>query len=179
LVATVPMTVAMELMHRRLPRRQRYPLPPRIITQRTTRAAGVEQELDEQEQVGLTLAAHFGYGAAAGALYPPLADRVPGPAVAKGVGYGLLVWTGSYLGLLPALGILTPATEHPARRNLLMIAAHVVWGAALGGTAELLGRRPLQSRRSAATVSSPSWRTTRRRATSSSPTARRWSPSSR
>ena len=36
------------------------------------------------------------------------------------------------LGLLPALGILTPATRHPPRRNLLMIAAHVVWGATLG-----------------------------------------------
>jgi hypothetical protein len=31
---------------------------------------------------------------------------------------------------VPALGILKPASEHPARRNAVMITAHVVWGAA-------------------------------------------------
>jgi putative membrane protein len=38
----------------------------------------------------------------------------------------------SYLLALPILKILTPATEHPARRNILMILAHFVWGATLG-----------------------------------------------
>ena len=31
-LATIPMTIAMELLHRRLPWTQRYPLPPREIT---------------------------------------------------------------------------------------------------------------------------------------------------
>jgi uncharacterized membrane protein YagU involved in acid resistance len=62
------------------------------------------------------------------------------PNVVNGVAYGLGVWTASYLGLLPALGLLAPATEHPARRNALMIAAHVVWGASLGITAKRLSR---------------------------------------
>ena len=44
----------------------------------------------------------------------------------------MFVWVASYLGLLPAMRILTPATEHPARRNALMISAHVIWGACLG-----------------------------------------------
>jgi hypothetical protein len=48
------------------------------------------------------------------------------------------VWAGSYLGWLPAAGILSPATEHPARRNALMIASHVVWGAAAGVIVERL-----------------------------------------
>src|SRR5436190_911638 len=39
LAATVPMTLAMELMYRQLPPRQRYPLPPRLITQRLARRA--------------------------------------------------------------------------------------------------------------------------------------------
>jgi putative membrane protein len=42
------------------------------------------------------------------------------------------VWAGSYLGLLPVLGILSPATRHPTGRNALMIAAHIIWGATLG-----------------------------------------------
>lgn len=42
---------------------------------------------------------------------------------------GAAIWAGSYFGWVPALGILTPASEHPRRRNALMIAAHIVWGA--------------------------------------------------
>ena len=41
------------------------------------------------------------------------------------------MWAASYLGWIPAAGLLKPATEHPARRNFMMIAAHLVWGAAL------------------------------------------------
>ena len=145
LAATVPMTAVMEILHRQLPARQRYPLPPRQISQRLTRRVGVEQDLDEGEHFALALASHFGYGAATGAIYGILEDRLrphveraaPGaPAVAvdaaQGVAYGLLVWAGSYLGWLPAAGILKPATRHPAPRNALMIAAHVVFGATLG-----------------------------------------------
>ena len=141
LAATVPMTIAMEAMHRRLPRRQRYPLPPRKVTMRAAGAAGVRHKLDESERLGLTLAAHFGYGTGAGALYGPLSRSVKGPAAVKGMGYGLLVWAGSYLGLLPALGLLSPATDHPPRRNALMIAAHLVWGATLGLLTAWLTRR--------------------------------------
>lgn len=137
-VATVPMTVAMELMHRRLPAKERYPLPPREITMEIAEDAGVKEQMDEPERLGATLAAHFGYGAATGALYAPLARRAQLPPVVGGATYGLVVWAGSYLGLLPALGILRPATEHPARRNALMIAAHLVWGAVTGVLVESL-----------------------------------------
>jgi uncharacterized membrane protein YagU involved in acid resistance len=64
--------------------------------------------------------------------------RLPGPL--SGAAFGLAVWAGSYLGLLPVLGILRPATEHPARRNALMIASHVVWGAVAGLVLEELRR---------------------------------------
>jgi uncharacterized membrane protein YagU involved in acid resistance len=140
LAATVPMTAAMKAMHRQLPAGERYPLPPRPITMRAAHKAGVDvgHDLDERQRTGLTLAAHFGYGTMVGALYGPVAPRGMGAAILGGVGYGLLVWAGSYLGLLPALGLLSPATRHPARRNALMIAAHVVWGAALGAVVSQL-----------------------------------------
>ncbi len=54
------------------------------------------------------------------------------PPALAGAGFGLAVWAGSYLGWLPAAGILRPATEHPPRRVALMIAAHLVWGASAG-----------------------------------------------
>jgi uncharacterized membrane protein YagU involved in acid resistance len=132
LVATVPMTIAMKLMHRQLPADEQYPLPPRLIVERVTEETGVEDELGEDTETGLAYIGHFSYGTTVGAIYPLLFQQ---PNAANGVVYGLIVWSGSYLGYLPALGILTPATDHPARRNALMIAAHVVWGAALGALA--------------------------------------------
>jgi hypothetical protein len=130
--ATAPMTMAMEAMHGALPAREQYPLPPREITEAMTEGAGLRGELGEEGQFALTLAGHFAYGAACGAVYAPLARALKPPPVAGGVAFGLAVWAGSYLGWLPAAGILRPATEHPARRNALMIAAHVVWGATTG-----------------------------------------------
>jgi hypothetical protein len=55
-------------MHRRLPAPERYPLPPREIIE------GVLPEVarggaEERGRQTTTLAAHFGYGAATGALY--------------------------------------------------------------------------------------------------------------
>jgi len=132
LAATGPMTLAMKLMHEQLPAEEQYPLPPRAVTMEVAERAGVKEHLDEGEREAATWAGHFAYGAACGAVYGALAANRRLPHVAAGVGFGLVVWAGSYLGWLPAAGILRPATEHPPRRNALMIAAHVVWGAATG-----------------------------------------------
>ena len=131
LVATAPMSAVMLGLRRMLPRVEQYALPPRQITVAATRKAGFEEHLDEPARSLLTVVAHFGYGAAAGTLYAPLSRRVPFPPVAAGITYGMAVWTASYLGFLPVLGLISPATNHPARRNALMIVAHVVWGATM------------------------------------------------
>src|SRR5947209_6812279 len=130
--ATVPMTLAMEAMHPRLPPDERYPLPPREITENVAEGAGVLHHLDEPRLRTLSVLAHFAYGAAAGGACAALLPKGKLSATAGGAAFGLALWAGSYLGLLPALGVLSPATQHPARRNALMIAAHVVWGAAFG-----------------------------------------------
>jgi hypothetical protein len=132
LAATGPMSVAMKLLHEQLPEHEQYPLPPRAVAMEMAERAGVKEELDEGEREAATWASHFGYGAACGALYGALAANRRVPPLAAGVGFGLAVWAGSYLGWLPAAGILRPATEHPPRRNALMITAHVVWGATTG-----------------------------------------------
>lgn len=140
LFATVPMTIAMKVLHEQLPHEERYPLPPRLIVENAAEAADVEHELGEDEEYKLTVLAHFAYGAATGAIYSGALSAMDAkPGAANGVAYGLGVWTLSYLGLLPAVGLLEPATEHPARRNAVMIAAHVVWGASLGWAARRLG----------------------------------------
>jgi hypothetical protein len=119
----------MELMAHRLPAPERTPLPPAEITARTGRKLGLWCGSGPVA----THAAHFGFGAATGALFGALGGRRP----AQGIAYGLGVWGVSYLGWVPALSLMAPATRHPGRRNALMIAAHVVWGATL---AALVGR---------------------------------------
>ena len=131
-IATAPMSATMLVGWRLLPRRERYPLPPRLITEEISERARIEDHLGEKQLIGLTIFSHFGYGALFGALYALFESRVPLHSSLKGILTGLGVWAGSYLGWLPATGVLTSATRHPWRRNLLMILAHVVWGLILG-----------------------------------------------
>jgi hypothetical protein len=117
-VATMAMTSAMRRLHRRLPAKERDPLPPREITDRAVaRPPGSAPDL--------TLAAHFAYGAGCGALLAaanPRMGRVAGSLAGGGI------WLASYMGWIPAFGLLKPATAHPLRRNLVMLGAHFAWG---------------------------------------------------
>ncbi|RPJ22082.1 MAG: DUF1440 domain-containing protein [Chloroflexi bacterium] len=131
-VATAPMSVSMLVGWTLLPRREKYPLPPRLITEEITEQAGLEDRVSENQLVGLTIFSHFGYGALFGSLYALFDHRLPMHSSLKGAFAGLALWAGSYLGWLPAMGILRSATRHPWRRNLLMILAHLVWGVTLG-----------------------------------------------
>ena len=129
LCTTMTMTAVMRRLHEALPAEERYPLPPREITDRALPAVA------RPDGATASLLAHFGYGALTGALYaclPP--GRLPG------VIYGPAVWAASYFGWLPASGILKPAHEHPGRRNALMVVAHVVWGGALALSLDELHR---------------------------------------
>lgn len=118
--ATMAMTAAMRRLHSILPDDERYPLPPREIVDRSVPPA------DEHGARSKTLLAHFGFGGLTGGLFALL------PAIrGGGIVYGLAVWALSYFGWIPAARILTPAHRHPVRRNLLMIAAHIVWGLTL------------------------------------------------
>lgn len=127
--ATFVMTSVMARLHLRLPERERYPLPPREITERVT--GGDEPGIRDR-----ALAAHFLYGGACGAAFAALR---PEPALGEGAAAGIAIWAGSYFGWVPVLGILRPASAHPRRRNALMIAAHIVWGAATAAAIRELG----------------------------------------
>lgn len=133
-LATAPMTGLMLWLYRKLPPRQRYPLPPAIITHNALRKADITPA--PRGELRSTIAGHFAYGACAGAVYAAAAGKkASNPAL--GAAYGLAVWAVSYLGWIPLAGLMRPATDEPARRNALMIAAHVVWGFSL---ARFLGR---------------------------------------
>ena len=141
-LATAPMSLAMAGMHRQLPWYERYPLPPRQIVRRATGLLGLGSPASHGLADPATLASHFTYGAACGAVYGALAapPRLAGPAT--GVAFGLVVWLVSYAGVLPAVGLFQTPRERPGRRNWLMVAAHVVWGASLGLAVRVLGGDP-------------------------------------
>jgi len=134
LIATIPMTLFMLLMHRLLPKWQKYALPPERITHELSERTGAHKYLDKPRLLGATLVSHFGYGAFMGTLYGTLSKRItlPLPAAVKGGIFGVIIWAGSYLGWLPAMNMAAAGTEEPLRRNGLMIGAHVVWGVTTG-----------------------------------------------
>ncbi len=76
-----------------------------------------------------------------GSLYCFLEKRPNFPAPVKGMFFGLLVWLVSYLGLTPLLGFSESGQTESVRRNLMMIAAHSIWGSVLGITATGLAER--------------------------------------
>jgi hypothetical protein len=81
-----------------------------------------------------TAVAHFGFGAATGALYAVLRPgrRSPARAALEGMAFGTAVWGASYAGWIPALGILPSPIRDRKDRQLSMIVAHWVFGAGVG-----------------------------------------------
>ena len=122
---TLAMTAAMRRMHRALPPEERYPLTPREIVDSASGAVG--SGAGDEAAKDVTTAAHFAYGAASGALMGA-ANVMMGPVSGGLAGVG--VWLASYMGWIPGAKLLKPATLHPPRRNVLMIASHIVWGVA-------------------------------------------------
>ena len=129
-LATIPMSIAMAGLHRRLPPELQYPLPPYGITSTFLAKTGVRPAFSITQERYTTLALHFGFGAFAGAL-APLVLRPSHLSLAKGACYGVGVWAASYQGWVPGLGLHRAATQQPRERVGLMVAVHLVWGASL------------------------------------------------
>jgi hypothetical protein len=112
--------------------------PPEAIVESGLDAADVERS--ERTENALASLAHLGFGSSVGAVYALLRRWLdtPGPETLHGVGYGLGVWGVSYLGWVPALGILPPVTRDRRDRQATMLLGHAVYGAVLGA---LVGRR--------------------------------------
>ena len=109
-------------------------LPPKKVTQASLEAVGMSERVDERATNALTAAAHFGFGAAAGALFAVIRRvvPVPVPVAALGVLYGTFVWAASYFSWVPALGIMpAPPDDRPGRPES-MLAAHWIYGGTLG-----------------------------------------------
>ena len=105
-------------------------MPRRVFTG-VARRLGFAHKTAGDERTALAGASHLAYGAAFGALYG-LWRRRRGGSLPSGIGFGLAVWAGNYAGVLPALRIVPPPDEEDPSQTARLIAAHVVYGAALG-----------------------------------------------
>jgi uncharacterized membrane protein YagU involved in acid resistance len=138
LSATWPMTATMLGLRDRLPQEWLFALPPRKISMRAAKKAGLLSHLDRKERTRFTWLSHFGFGAGAGILYALLPGGLRRLFPLAGPAYGMTVWAAAYLGLMPALGLYPSALRDRKSRNGLMVASHLVWGLSLGAAYGLL-----------------------------------------
>lgn len=113
-------------------------MPPEIITEEALRRAERRAPPPRARRLA-GAAAHFAFGAAAGALYAWGSERLGRRGPAYGVAYGTAVWLASYAGWIPALGILPPPPRDRRGRPTSMLVAHWVYGATLDAVARRAG----------------------------------------
>ena len=108
--------------------------PPKRIVRTVLGLAGNADASEGTQDVAASLA-HLAFGAGGGATFAlaSRALRLPVPPAVQGVVFGLGVWATSYKGWIPVLGALPDADLDRPDRQRTMIAAHVVYGAVLGG----------------------------------------------
>ena len=113
--------------------------PPERIVERGAQAADVPAT--ETQQKVVAGAAHIAFGSAAGAALGLIAHliRVSGERLA--LPWALTVWAVSYFGWVPALRILPAPPDDRPGRAWTMLAAHVVFGVALGRAWRFLAPR--------------------------------------
>jgi len=111
-------------------------MPPEKITSRLLGRAGIHPS--ETHQDALATVFHFGFGTAAGAVFGAIAPQRLIARLPLGMAYGTAIWGVSYMGWVPAFGIMPPAGRDRRDRQMVMLAGHLVYGTAL---ALLVGRR--------------------------------------
>jgi hypothetical protein len=105
--------------------------PDAVSRQRARGARALLRRAPRRQRRGLIEAAHWAFGASAGAAFGAL----PGAARRRpwaGPGYGLVVWLGFELGIAPVLGLSQATRGRPVDR-LALAADHLLYGVVLSG----------------------------------------------
>jgi hypothetical protein len=141
LLATAPMTLV--IVAGRQTRLLRTPPPAQInarVIAKLPPPPGSATKLRPPWLIG-----HFGYGMACEAAYALLRPWLPQRPRPAGLCFGALVWTVSYLGLMPALELYPWPDEDAPPRLAVMVAAHAFFGVTLAAAAQRLHpERPAQ-----------------------------------
>jgi Protein of unknown function (DUF1440)/Family of unknown function (DUF6789) len=125
LIATLPMSLVIAFGRWM---RLLWTPPPKQITDSAAKRAGVNPDPSPEAFTVSWIAAHFGYGAACGAAYVLAKPILPSSRPIAGLLFGAAVWSVSYLGIMPALGLYPWPKDDSKSRIAVMIAAHAVFG---------------------------------------------------
>ena len=113
---------------------------PEVVAEGITNATVGTEKVPQEWWKPVMLAEHFGFGAAAGALFG-LLTAIIRPTTVAGLLAGLAVWKASYDGWIPALRIMPPPEEDEQGRQVAMVLAHVAYVLALGAIVDRLTSR--------------------------------------
>jgi putative membrane protein len=120
LVATAAKSVAEKLYP---PRTHGEPEPPEALAEKI---AG--HSLDPATKTAAAESIHWGFGAAAGAVYGAAAEFYPAVTAREGASFGLVLMSLTHQSALPALDLSAPAEEQTARERTSEAATHVLYG---------------------------------------------------
>ena len=89
----------------------------------------LRRPLTEDEKPGAGESVHYAFGASVGAVYGGVASVAPRVTVARGLPFGLAVWLGAHVVVVPALGLAPPPTRQPPSKEAVELVLHLVYGA--------------------------------------------------
>ena len=72
---------------------------------------------------------HYAFGAGVGGLYGGVAEVWPRVTAALGLPFGLSVWLGAHVIVVPALGLTAPPIRQPLSKEAPELFLHLVYGA--------------------------------------------------
>jgi uncharacterized membrane protein YagU involved in acid resistance len=104
-------------------------MPPEKITAAMLHRTGIGHNGTQQDVLATLL--HFGFGATAGTAFGVIAPRPLMLRLPAGLAYGAAIWGVSYMGWVPALGIMPRADRDRRDRQAVMLAGHLVYGVSL------------------------------------------------
>lgn len=100
---------------------------------------GLGVDLADDQRSQAATAVHWALGIVPGAIYGVARNRLPLVGVARGLGFGALVFAANDEYLNTALGLAADPGEYPASTHLRGLAGHLVLGATTDTVLDVLG----------------------------------------
>lgn len=100
----------------------------------------IGRTLAEHEKPLAGTIVHYAFGAGVGAVYGAVAKLVPLVTVAFGLPFGIAVWLGAHVIMVPALGLAEPPIRQPLGKEAHELGLHLVYGVVTELVRRLLSR---------------------------------------
>lgn len=107
--------------------------PPEVLAGKAIKLATGEQPAAEIKEK-LAMPIHTGLGAAAGAVFGAVSRQISAPAVAAGIGFGVVLWAMLDEVGVPLAGLSPLSFKFPWQNHARALANHIVYGTVLGIT---------------------------------------------